>query len=113
MYVPDDVHAILIAEGGNRKEWENQCGGYACIHRSAQGTLQKLNGDSGKLLDFFTGGKYHGWCDGGIDAETADFIEQVVPEFIVDRDNLDNSCEAWILGTVNGKYAVLVWENSD
>jgi len=114
MYIPsdsqNDIYAIIRGDG---EIWENQCGGYACNQRSAKGTLQKLNGDGSLLYDFFTGEKYGGWCSDGIDEETADFIEKIVPEFKVNREKLDDSCEAWIVGFANNKDAVLVWGNSD
>lgn len=106
----EDIHAIILGDGD---EWHNQCGGYACHQRYAHGTLHKLDGDEIILSDFFTGEKYSGWCDDGIDAETASYIEAIVPDFKVDRDKFDESCEAWIHGFVNGKAAILVWGNSD
>lgn len=111
--LPDtEVWAILLGPG---ETYEQQCGGYSCRQESAQGHLVNM-GDAqaeNRLYKFFTGALWSGWCDDGIDEETAKHIEQVVPRFSVNRNKLVDSCEAWIHGFAEGKPAILVWENSD
>lgn len=105
------IYAIVVGEG---PEHEIQCGGYACHHRKATGTLLELgNDDDDSMYAFFAEGKWKSWCDEAIDAETADYVESVVPKFKVDRERMSESCEAWVIGSVDGKPAILVWENSD
>lgn len=113
MEIPEGaVYAVIQGDGDI---WEQQCGGFACDQKSAKGKLKQLAGgcEESKLLSFFTGEKWRGWCTDGIDADTADYIEATIPVFAVDRNRLNESCEAWIIGTLHGKPAVLVWGNSD
>lgn len=110
-YVPNDgVKAIVLGDG---EQWYVQCGGYACNRKEAIGILKSLAGDEELISNHFTGEKYGGWCDHGIDNETADFIEKAVPEFTVHRGRLLDSCEAWIVGFIDSKLAILTWDNSD
>lgn len=122
MSVPNGLYAIILGAGSM---WEQQCGGYACNQRKATGLLMgmEINIEQGSvsfygerekaLSEYFTGPKWNGWCTNKIDEDTANFIEKIVPEFIVDRKTMNEDCEAWVLGFVNGKPAILVWENSD
>lgn len=114
MYNIEDgsVWAIVLGDG---PEYEQQCGGYACRQEAARGVLVKLAGSDQEdaLRSFFTGDKWCGWCDTGIDEETAAFIEKTVPAFAVDRGMLSDSCEAWVWGFVAERSSVLVWKNSD
>jgi hypothetical protein len=99
--------------------WKNQCGGYACNHKVTRGYLKLAGGreEEEKLTDFFCGEKWGGWCCEGIDEETAKFIESVIDSFEVNKEEMNNSQEAWIEGflIVGGEKlpATLVWENSD
>jgi len=116
--------------------YTNQTGGYATFHPSMEGVFVPLSraGELQAALDehFFEGPKWEGHCYSGIDAETADFIDQLlstVPPLrgvTVNRDRLKESMEAWIHLTIArpaddesafsdfaGTAAVLTWENSD
>src|SRR3972149_4784308 len=95
--VISDVYAIVLDEDG--VEWTQQCGGYACHQNKGIGYLVWLNGEDESLTKYFTGPKWGGWCCDGIDNETADFVESVVPDFKVDRTRMSESCEAWIIGS--------------
>jgi len=121
----------------------NQTGGYACHHPEVEGVFVPLLADRGapsntvlcQLERFFTEGKWGGWCENGIDAETADFMDSLLAssdelKFIkVDRALLADSEEAWVHvildpsrnempvpvmdGFEDGTAAVLTWPNSD
>ncbi len=111
--VPDDgVWAILLGDG---QKWRHQCGGYACRQEVAEGTAIKCARQhvADELLAHFDGPPWNGWCSEGINPADADLIEGLVPQFVVDRARLSDSCEAWVYGSVRGHPAVLVWENSD
>jgi hypothetical protein len=106
------VHCIILGEGFY---WRHQAGGYSCLPKTATGKLEQVadHDAAAKLEDHFFGDKYGGWCDRGIDAQTADFISQVVPGFTVQLDAGTQNCEAWIHGYWHGASAILTWENSD
>lgn len=113
VWVPErGVSCIVLGTG---KTWRQQCGGYACLQKSARGTVEAVGGDDlgNVLTDHFCGPKWGGWCANAIDEETAVFIESLVPRFAVDRAAFDKSCEAWVHGLLDGKPAILTWENSD
>jgi hypothetical protein len=88
----------------------------------------------GALAAFFTGPKWQGWCNDGINEETADFVDAVLGQspytrvLKVDRARLADSHEAWIHVTVekavegadneiiselSATAGVVTWENSD
>ncbi|HEX7330792.1 MAG TPA: DUF6210 family protein [Pyrinomonadaceae bacterium] len=117
----------------------HETGGYACHHERAQGVFAPLHrppddDQEGLLVAHFTGPKWEGWCDDGIDEATADYVDYVLslsPEtdyLKVDRTRLDDSKEAWIyvnvhepghefaLSPVSGFgecKGVFIWGNSD
>ncbi len=115
--------------------YQNQTGGYACYQHQLEGIFVPLEGESAdfyqKLYEFFFHGKWAGWCDDGIDEETAQFIEQTLrlnPDYEgirVDRAKLEESHEAWVhvavedpssigvLGGFEPFEAILTWPNSD
>ena len=116
--------------------YANQTGGYSTCHPSMEGVFVPLPraGELQAALDehFFDGPKWEGYCFNGIDAETADFIDQLLAtlpptrSITVNRDRLRESMEAWIHLTIgrqvdddaafsglDGHAAVLTWENSD
>ena len=116
--------------------YTNQTGGYATYHPSMEGVFVPLPraGELQAALDehFFDGAKWEGHCYSGIDAGTADFIDQLLSTLPptrsvrVNRERLKESMEAWIHLTIvrpaddespfsgfDGAAAVLTWENSD
>lgn len=122
--------------------FSNQTGGYACHHPQVEGVFVPLMDREApycealeELERYFTGEKYGGWCDNGIDTETADFIDSLLAtaiglQFIkVDRSMLADSEEAWVHAIIypnqyeprspvvhgfeDGVGAVLTWPNSD
>lgn len=118
----------LIILGPTGVSYYQQCGGFSCDERLAEGSLVLLNKNVLKdgnwhktlppLAEYFTSEKWHGWCDDGIDSETADFIDkhfewsehQIIK---VDRNRLHESCEAWIHVKIYYMPAILTWPNSD
>lgn len=111
----NDTGIIVIMIGEHGSEFVTQCGGHACLKRKAVGEiLQVATKDiEDKFTHFFLNGVWGGWCDRGIDEETALFIEGLIPNFLVDRSRMCESIEAWIFGYYNNKEAVLTWQNSD
>lgn len=109
--------------------YANQSGGLACWHREAEGTFIRLGESPLELYEFFIGPRWGGYCDKGIDAPTADFLDTWLGSRLngvcrVDRTLMSESAEAWILVTIEpnehpdlqklaGKCAVLTWSNSD
>ena len=89
-----------------------QCGGYACWQRSAYGTYKAI--DTAGLVDRLF--EIIGGCDAYITTERADAIDALgIAGWLTGRedDQLEGSCEAYIIGTYLGHEAVLCWENSD
>lgn len=119
--------------------YELETGGYACYHALAEGVFVPIHrppdDDQEMLLTaHFTGPKWEGWCDEGIDEATAEHVDHILslsPEtsyLKVDRTRLGDSREAWIYVNVSeptddprvarisgfGKCkGVFVWGNSD
>lgn len=105
---------IVIDEDG--MAITNQCGGYACLHPSAVGFLLRLPLKlETEIFDYFVGDKWGGWCDKGIDAETADFLDPIIKPhgLTVDRDKMGDDMEAWIHVRWRDRAAILTWGNSD
>ena len=125
---------ILLYESG--VYYSNQTGGYACLHPAAEGVYVPLNNaavdQETQLFAYFTGSKWAGWCNEGIDQETADYIDSVLAKspytrmLKVNRDRLEDSHEAWIYVKVvrnaddaeiicelGARAGILTWENSD
>ena len=137
----------LIIEYPSGVMYSNQVGGFSCLHPELEGVFiplfDELKGEhqETQLLNFFTGNKWMGNCARGIDAETADFVDEVLIQSVatdvlrVDRQKLAQSCEAWVhvkigehidtdlrnttqyklssLSSFYGKKGVLTWANSD
>jgi hypothetical protein len=128
----------LIIEHPTGVIYTNQTGGHSCKHPELEGAFYPLFDRPGsqqtELDHIFLSEKWRGWCDSGIDAETADCIDIILASSLltrhlkVDRDRLTESWEAWIhvmfepknkydesplyFGFSSGK-GVLTWENSD
>jgi hypothetical protein len=120
----------LVIACKSRVTYTNQVGGYACRHPELEGVFVPLPGNGAeKLNEYFIGPKWNGRCYDSIDEETASFIDSVLRELdlgsslCVDREKLEESCEAWIwvkismnsllwLGLNEGE-GILTWENSD
>jgi len=130
------IGVIILFESGVR--YSNQVGGYGCLHPEVEGVFVPLVDETvdqeRDLKAHFTGPKWQGWCNDGIDAETADFIDAVLErspyteKIKVDRDRLVDSYEAWVyvklpstegdseytvIHGFAGRSGVLTWENSD
>lgn len=116
-----------------------ETGGYACYHALAEGVFVPLHRETDDdqemlLTAHFTGPKWEGWCDEGIDEDTAEYVNYVLSlspstsYLKVDRTRLDDSREAWIFVNVSEPTGdpdvarisgfgqckgVLVWGNSD
>jgi hypothetical protein len=118
--------------------YSNQTGGYSCFHPAMEGIYIPMQNEAvdqeGALAAFFTGPKWQGWCNDGINEETADFVDAVLGQspytrvLKVDRARLADSHEAWIHVTVekavegadneiiselSATAGVVTWENSD
>ena len=117
----------------------NQVGGYACHHRRLEGFYLPLVMTDSPVLasldEHFFAGKWKGYCNSGIDVETADFMDGLFEQeryskgLKVDRNKLDDCKEAWVHVTLDelafapGCGAVLeppmhgsgvvTWPNSD
>lgn len=112
--------AFYVQEDARGKRYTNQAGGYACKHPEITGYIYDC-GDSYNLVDrliaYFTGPKWGGWCCDGVDEETAEWMdEQLAPHNLtVDRERMRDSMEAWVYVkcTSNGTRGVFAWENSD
>jgi hypothetical protein len=114
--------------------YTNKTGGYACDGPGAEGIfvplLSEENGlgqSAQNMIDNHFD-KYGGWTKGGIDEETANFLDQkFFPHFHttiglkIDRQRLKESHEAWVylepsdFTSFHPKMsgAVLTWINSD
>lgn len=137
----------LIIEYPSGVAYSNQTGGTCCLAPSLEGVFVPLRNDCAKpsqellspehaLVAYFDGPKWQGTgAPLGIDADDADFIDQVLAEhrlshcIIVDRARLRDSHEAWVHVTVTdeesslaplfsgfGPYprpGVLTWTNTD
>lgn len=121
-----------------------QAGGNACRHPDIEGVYVPLSErwpdpQEAALDALFTGPKWRGWCDNGLDEASADVIDAILAmapqtDYLrVDRTRLHESMEAWIhvhwsgpdpgaAPGLSGGYdfhgfksssGVLVWENSD
>jgi Family of unknown function (DUF6210) len=118
--------------------YTHETGGYACRHSQEQGVFVPIHrgpddDQESLLIDYFTGPKWGGWCDEGIDEETAKYVDHVLslgPEtdcLTVDRTRLADSMEAWIYVDVHEPAedpvarfygfgeckGVFIWGNSD
>jgi len=79
----------LIVSASTGIVYVNQTGGHACYQCSQEGYLVPLGPEERErealdaLRAHFMGPKWSGWCNEGIDAETADEIEAIIshPEF--------------------------------
>jgi hypothetical protein len=114
----------------------NQTGGHACYQCEQEGYLVpigrqgKEQGTCDALVAHFTGSKWSGWCNDGIDAQTAGEIDRILAAgigregIVVDRDKLTESCEAWVhvyiteplvslVDHASPTFAILTWPNSD
>ena len=84
----------------------NQVGGHSCQHPRLEGFyLPLVMADSpviASLDEHFFAGKWKGWCDSGIDVETADFMDGLFGQeryskgLKVDRKKLGDCREAWV-----------------
>lgn len=108
------------------KTYTHQSGGYACKHPTARGKIREEfpswpdHWISDALADYFTGEKWGGWCDRGIEEADAVVIDSLLTvagkgEWKVDRDMLKESMEAWVYlkNDEIGLDGILFWENSD
>lgn len=96
----------LIIIGKSNVVYSNQTGGYSCLDSNAEGWLVPLDdvgfGLENELYKYFTGPKWNGCCDKGIDNEDADKIDEILnlyghTQFIkVNRSKLSASHEAWV-----------------
>ena len=114
--------------------FQQQTGGYLTLQDEMEGVFVPLDNFAGhaqELLRFFTGPKWQGYCDSGIDAETADFIDATLGKIPghatikVDRNRLADSHEAWVHVSIADPHstgllegfapcnAILTWPNSD
>jgi hypothetical protein len=116
--------------------YTRQVGGISCAHPEAQGVYVLLRDHARELEAYFIGPKWGGLCTGGIDDETADFIDAFLDStglpglrFIrVDRTRLQDSREAWVYVDVDEQFSgakcapienlgaakgILTWPNSD
>jgi Family of unknown function (DUF6210) len=100
-----NIGLILLYPSGVR--YENQAGGYMCLHPSEEGVYAPLyvhRIDQEAMLEdhFFRSPKWGGCCFDGIDHEDADVIDHILGlaretrHIKVDRSRLRDSCEAWI-----------------
>jgi len=124
----------LIVPASTKIVYRNQTGGHACLQSQAEGYLVPFAGEvrdkCERLLLYFTGPKWGGWCSERIDEETADEIDSVLADMpgrdqiTVDRAKLSLSCEAWVHVSVTAPLlslvenaepneAILTWPNSD
>lgn len=119
--------------------YSNQTGGTSCLHPQAEGAYlplaNALTVQEELLLAHFTGPKWRGACDRGIDEETAAEVERILGlshvtrelGLRVDRTRLAQSHEAWVhveiaaqpetdlalLGSIPASQGILTWANSD
>lgn len=109
--------------------YSNQVGGIACLQPKAQGIFvplhDELKSQEATLTDYFWSGigrevtyassadliDWEGW---GIDEKDADFIDNLLQEssytrmLTVNRDRLNDSCEAWVHVHVDDRAPLLV-----
>ena len=131
LYELSGLALILPARTG--VAYRNQTGGHSCLHTELEGYLVPILGERPDALErlsaHFIGSKYGGWCDRGIDAETAEFIDSLLAEMnrvpiVVDRDKLNLSWESWIHVKIQSPLislvqnaepdcGILTWPNSD
>ena len=122
----------LIIEHPTGAIYTNQAGGHACLHPEMEGAFVPFEIPD-EIQCYFFGEKWNCWCYECIDAETADFMDGILAssDFIgkirVDRDRLEDSCEAWVFVTFPADLhpddlpysgfpsglGVLTWGNSD
>lgn len=97
--------------------YKTQTGGFACHNREIEGEFSPRSDEiEDRLIEWFTGPKYNGWCCEGIDEEDALFIESLLADknYKVDRSKLKDSEEAWVWMLLRDVTpCVLVWTNSD
>lgn len=129
-YVKELWDKIGILVEGDGPTYENQVGGYACLHPEARGTVVEFPPKTGAFVEnfmnaHFVTGKYKGWCFEGITQEDEYWIncllealeETLVLEvgkgWRVNAEKLKDSMEAWIYLKNGNKTGVLFWNNSD
>jgi len=132
-----ELHGLgLIISCPSGVIYSNQVDGYANDHLTMEGTFVPLQDEDvdqqTMLYEYFTGPKWRGHCYGGIDEETADFLDSVFalsPSSAclkVNREKLAHCGEAWIHVVITPEDArfllfegfsstsgVATWENSD
>lgn len=130
------LHSVgLVIPCSSGVIYQNQTGGYACLQDSVEGIFVPLHSEPidhyEALHHFFFRDKWGGHCDGGIDIESADFIDSTLARLPghsgikVDRSRLAESHEAWVHVTLadptstgllegfDGVHGILTWPNSD
>lgn len=129
------VGLILLHKSGIF--YTNQTGGHSCSHPEAEGIfiplVDEMVNQQDLLFQHFTGPKWAGWCNDGIDVESAVVIDQILDKsshtkFLkVDHGRLADSHEAWVYVTIESPpdpdalpwkgfasmKGILTWENSD
>lgn len=82
-----DVESIglaLIVPAATGIAYANQTGGYLCTQSSQEGFLLLIDSEFPyEIGSYFTGDKWGGWCSGGIDEETADWVDNVLSQMPV------------------------------
>ena len=135
-HVSGDVMGLIILQPSGVL-YTHETGGYACYHESAEGVFVPLHEETEEnqegLLSAHFWHKWNNWCDGGIDEQTAEYIDYVfslspATNYLrVDRFRLDDCKEAWIYVRVREPSedagspisgfgeckGVFVWGNSD
>ena len=140
-------YVSLIGHAGTGVIYSNQAGGIVCLHPEIEGAFVPFGNDvvyegrrflspENDLESYFAGPKHCGaGATNGLDEADADFIDGVLQKaqvshwIAVDRNRLEESCEAWVCVTVledeaspfsicSGfgpypKKGVLTWVNSD
>ena len=133
-----ELHALgLIVNCESGVIYTNQVGGYATDHPWMEGAFIPLQDEEidqqTMLYEYFTGPKWRGHCYGGIDEETADFLDEVFARSLstsclkVNRAKLNRCEEAWIhvlidqpaddqyplVDGFSSNEGVATWDNSD
>ncbi len=117
--------------------YTHQCGGHGCRQESVAGCLVPLYDESKPTMEeeleqHFTGPPYNGWCDNGINIDTAKWLNarlnlvkwDAFDMLYVDGTKLAQSCEAFVflrgiinqsgpLAGIQEMLAILIWPNSD
>lgn len=115
--------------------YSNQTSGYSCDHPEIEGVFAPLLDEASPAVaaldeHFYNGPKWRGYCNAGIDGETADFLDTLLAQFEetrflkTDRSKFKLCREAWIWVECDGVDSwsvlgipagggVLTWENSD